>query len=356
SILAVCQSIRDITAEAGTQTGAALSGNLSLRADLSRFQGGYRSIVEGFNQTIDALVHPIQEASAVIQQIAVGNLTVRMEGSYKGDHAVIKDSLNAALDTFNRLLGDIRQASEEVATGSQQLSGSSQSLSQGATEQASSIEQISASIEELAVQTRQNAGSAGTASELSAQARTSALHGNERMRSMLESMNSINESSANISKIIKVIDDIAFQTNILALNAAVEAARAGQYGRGFAVVAEEVRSLAARSAEAAKETTLMIENSIKRVNDGTAIANITAEALEEIVDKVGQATDLVMSISESSNEQAGGIVQINEALSQVSKVVQLNSAAAEQSASSSEELTGQAGMLREMAQRFKLRS
>jgi methyl-accepting chemotaxis protein len=175
------------------------------------------------------------------------------------------------------------------------------------------------------------------------------------MKDMLQSMDEINQSSNNISKIIKVIDDIAFQTNILALNAAVEAARAGQYGKGFAVVAEEVRNLAARSADAAKETTAMIEGSIRKVEIGTNMANETASSLNQIVDGITQAAELVGEIAQASNEQASGVAQVNDGITQVSQVVQTNSATSEESAASSEELAGQAELLKQMVARFKLK-
>lgn len=354
SVLAVYQSIDDIINEVNMLTKSALNGELSVRGDMDKFKGGYREIIDGFNKTIDAIVEPIKEASCVLDEIASGNLTETMKGEYKGDHAAIKDSMNLALGSFNRLLGDIRISSDQVATSAQQLSSSSQTLSQGATEQASSIEEVTSSMEQVSEQTKNNANNASKANSLANQAKEYADIGNEKMEEMINSMSDINESSSNISKIIKVIDEIAFQTNILALNAAVEAARAGQYGKGFAVVAEEVRNLAARSADAAKETTSMIENSIKEVEDGTKITNDTAEALKSIVESVENVTDLVSKIAGASNEQASGIAQINQAIMQVSQVIQTNSATSQEAASASEELSGQAETLNEMVRKFKI--
>ena len=228
-------------------------------------------------------------------------------------------------------------------------------LSQGATEQASSIEELTASIEQVSTQTKINAENASKANGMAEQAKNYAVTGNEQMKEMLKAMDEINESSNNINKIIKVIDDIAFQTNILALNAAVEAARAGQYGKGFAVVAEEVRTLAGRSANAAKETTALIEDSIKKSEEGTRIARETAEALEKIVDSVESVSKLVSDINNASNEQAVAISQINQGVMQVSQVVQENSATSEESAAASEELSGQADLLYELISRFRLR-
>ncbi|RKP47395.1 methyl-accepting chemotaxis protein [Cohnella endophytica] len=298
---------------------------------------------------------PIKRLVESANRIADGDLDLTVEATSKDEIGVLSAAFGKMTDNMNEVLSSIQTASEQVSAGARQVSESSIVLSQGATEQASSVEQLTASLQEISAQTELNAGNASLANTLAEQAKNNAVQGNSRMREMLRAMEDINTSSGNISKIIKVIDEIAFQTNILALNAAVEAARAGQHGKGFAVVAEEVRNLAARSANAAKETTELIEGSIKKVEDGTRIANETADALDHIVEGVAKVAGLVGNISIASNEQASGVAQINQGIIQVSQVVQTNSATSEESASASEQLTGQAEMLKEQVGKFVLR-
>jgi methyl-accepting chemotaxis protein len=348
-------NLKSVNKEIKELISASNEGKLSERANSKNFHGDWSALMEGLNGLIDAIIEPVQEAANVLDELANGNLSVSVKGNYKGDHAKIKNALNETINTFNEVLGDINNASSQVAAGARQISDSAQALSQGTTEQASSVEQLSASMEEIANQTKLNAKNAEQANLLALESKNGASEGNEQMRNMLQAMGAINESSSNISKIIKVIDEIAFQTNILALNAAVEAARAGQHGKGFAVVAEEVRNLAARSANAAKETTVLIEGSIKKVEDGTRIANLTADALNRIVEGITQASALVGEIAVASSEQAAGIAQVNQGIIQVSDVVQSNSATSEESAAASEELSRQAELLREQVSRFKLK-
>ncbi len=298
---------------------------------------------------------PLIKLLSAANKIADGDLDVIITAETKDEVGSLSLAFKKMADNLNEIMLNISMAAEQVAAGSRQVSESSMALSQGATEQASTVEQLTAALEEIASQTEMNAEGANKASMLAGSAKDNALQGNDQMHDMLKAMDDINDSSNNISKIIKVIDEIAFQTNILALNAAVEAARAGQHGKGFAVVAEEVRNLAARSANAAKETTEMIESSIRKVDGGTKIAGHTAEALNRIVEDITKVSDLAADIATASNEQAQGITQVNQGVMQLSDVIQANSATSEESAAASEELSSQAELLKEQVIRFKLR-
>lgn len=300
------------------------------------------------------VIENIRTQAHTAEMIANGDFTVDVYA--KSDKDVLNKALFNIVENNNKMLNEISSVSEQVVTGSGQISESSMKLSGGASEQASSIEELTATIEEIKNQTRLNADHANKANLFANKVKDDATDGNVHMEEMLNAMNEINISSANISKVIKAIDDIAFQTNILSLNAAVEAARAGQYGKGFAVVAEEVRNLATRSAEAAKETTILIENSINKAEHGTTIAKDTANSFKEIVDGIEKVANLVSDIAVASNDQAVSIEQINIGISQVSDVIQENSAASEESAAAGEELFAQAETLKDMVGRFKLKS
>ncbi|SDG24800.1 methyl-accepting chemotaxis sensory transducer [Selenomonas sp. WCT3] len=296
----------------------------------------------------------INRMADAAEVIGGGDLSQPMKSEGDDEIALAVAHFESMRQNLNQSMNNIHVAAEQVAAGSRNVSEASVSLSQGAAEQASSVEELSASISEISSQTASNAENADKANNLTIQARQQAAVGDADMKEMLAAMEDINTSSANISKIIKVIDEIAFQTNILALNAAVEAARAGQHGKGFAVVAEEVRNLAARSAKAAKETTELIEDSITKVESGRAIAGKTAEALMTIMNNVSEVADIVSSIAKASSEQKLALEQIDQGVLQVSQVVQANSATSEQAASASEQLNAQASRLRETADQFRL--
>ena len=309
-----------------------------------------------FGVIIDALnatVASIKEDSQIAREIAKGDLSMKVVP--KSDIDELGQSFQILLNDHNHVLGSIREASLQVTTGSGQVASASQSLAAGSAEQASALVQVSAAIDEIAQRTKNNAQEVNVANNLVIETKEGVVKGNSQMQEMMIAMDDINKSSVDISKIIKVIDDIAFQTNILALNAAVEAARAGSYGKGFAVVAEEVRNLAAKSAKAASETAELIENSIAKVEKGSIIAAETGDALSEIVEHIDKIVDIISRIAVASNEQATAITQIDMALGQVSEVVQSNSATSEQCAAASEELSNQAMRLRELITKFKLR-
>jgi methyl-accepting chemotaxis protein len=306
----------------------------------------------------------VTKLSAVLEKMADGDLTVDYQMADADDDtaetrksfAGIASAFDRTLQGLNVILGQVNAAIEQVSEGSDQVSQSSQTLSQGATEQAASVEEVSASITTVGAQTKLNADNAAQANKLSTGSRKSAETGNDQMTQMLDAMNDINNSSSEVKKIIKVIDEIAFQTNLLALNAAVEAARAGVHGKGFAVVAEEVRNLAHRSANAAKETTDLIEGSAAKSVRGTEIANGTATSLKEISESITKVTDLISEIDFASREQSTAIDEVSDALNQIDQVTQSNAASAEESAATSEELSGQASHLRELINKFRLTS
>lgn len=305
-------------------------------------------------KTMDTFADNLQNVVvASMQQLAKGDLTFKAE--VEDDNDAIGMALKKTGDDLNRLITEIAMATDQIATGSDQVAVTSQTLSQGATQQAASIEEINSSMTEMSSQTETNAHNAMATRELASKAQADAETGNKQMEQMLAAMEDISESGKSISKIIKVIDEIAFQTNLLALNAAVEAARAGQHGKGFAVVAEEVRNLAARSAKAALETAELIEGSVEKAARGTEAAEATSESLAKIVGIVDEMGTLIEEIADSSSVQAQGIKQTRDALSQVDRVIQSNTAAAEQGAAAAEELSGQAAYMRQLVASFKIR-
>lgn len=307
-------------------------------------------LLDEFKQMADA----VKEQTKITEAISHGNLT--MEAKPRSDKDVLGKAIVRLLSENNMTLSNVKEASAQITVGSEQVANASQALAQGSTEQASAIEQVTASMDEVTQRTKENATQAGEANVLVHNIKDMATSGNDQMKSMIQAMDDINASSETISKIIKTIDDIAFQTNILALNAAVEAARAGVHGKGFAVVAEEVRNLAAKSAAAASETAEMIDDTIHKVGNGAKIAQDTAKSLDEIVNSIDEIVGLIGNITSSSNDQATAISQIDQAISQVSTVVQTNAATSEECAAASEELSNQAVTLKNLMARYQLLS
>lgn len=307
----------------------------------------------GMSENLQAL---IKDISYLLGQMAIGNFCIKSEvpEKYVGEYKEILDAMRGIHQTLNGTLSNIDQASEQVNAGASQVSSAAQALSQGATEQAASVEELSTTIAEISRHIQLTAENAQAANTLTGQVGDGVLQSNKKMDEMVAAMGEISEKSNEIGKIIKTIDDIAFQTNILALNAAVEAARAGAAGKGFAVVADEVRNLASKSAEAAKSTTVLIEETVDAVNNGTRIADETSQSLQSVVENANQVVKNIQAIADASNEQANSISQVTTGVDQISTVVQTNSATAQESAAASEELSSQSQMLKDLISKFKL--
>jgi len=354
AMITMMKAIKLLIEDANRLAQAGQDGHLDVRADVSAHQGAYREIITGVNNFIEAVAQPTEEIINVMNQVAKGDLTVRVVSDYNGEFAQLKENVNASLSSLESTIGQVAEAVQQVNSGSQQIADASQSLSQGATEQAASLEEITSSMTEIGSQITKNAESAGQAGKLAHEARNAADAGARNMEQMVESMRDINASSQEIAKVNKVIDDIAFQTNLLALNAAVEAARAGVHGKGFAVVADEVRNLAGRSAKAAKETAEMIDASTKKAENGLTVAEASAASFKQIMDGIVKVADLTGEIAVASNEQAQGITQVNQGLGQIDQVTQQNTAHAEETAAAAEELSGQANHLLTLASQFQV--
>ncbi len=393
------QNLMVVAADIQQLADAAAEGKLNSRIDATKYANSWADIAHGLNNLLEGIVGPISETIAVVEAMSKGDLSNHMKGNYKGAYDKLKQELNKTLNTlssyvgdisntlqqmgqknlnvsvsmdyagdfapikqamayiidaFNGILHDIHISSEQVAAGARQISESSMTLASGAAEQAMAVDQLLATLGGITAQTKQNAEDAKAANDLALQTKENAAVGNEEMHGMLVAMEEINAASVNISKIIKVIDDIAFQTNLLALNAAVEAARAGQHGKGFAVVAEEVRSLAARSKNAAQETTALIQGSVEKVNEGAKIANQTADTLNAIVGQISEISQLVGGVAEASSAQEAEIAMINDGIDKIAAVTQTNTATSEEEAAAAQQLTSQAELSNNMVAQFKL--
>lgn len=346
--IVMSQTLRKGTKEVTKVADALVAGKVDIEIK-KQYNDEFGLMLDDLQKVVDAT----RANTEIAQAVADGDMTVTV--TPKSEEDALGQALLKMVQSNNYTLGEIKEAAYQVTTGASQVASASDALAQGSTEQASAIQQITASIDDVAERTKQNAGQANDAATLMVEVIEDVKKGNVEMQEMVKAMEAINTASENISKIIKVIDDIAFQTNILALNAAVEAARAGEAGMGFAVVAEEVRNLAAKSASAAAETAEMIEDSIKKVNAGSKIAKETAAALDKITEAVRKSESYVTEIAEASNYQATAIAQIDQAIEQVSQVVQTNSATSEECAAASEELANQAAKMRELVAVYKLK-
>ncbi len=331
----------------------AARGKLDQRLTPDDYDGFVKNIAEGVNELLDAVVPPLREGSRVMQAMSEGDLTARMEGDFKGEFAEFRDAIHTSLENLDQLVGQILEGAGNVRSASAEIAQGNTDLSQRTEEQASSLEETASSMEEMTSTVKSNADNAKQANQLASAARDKAQEGGEVVDKAVTAMGEINQSSKKIADIIGVIDEIAFQTNLLALNAAVEAARAGEQGRGFAVVATEVRNLAQRSAQAAKEIKTLINDSVERIGEGSKLVDNSGKALEDIVESVKKVSDIIAEIAAASEEQSTGLDEINKAVTQLDEVTQQNAALVEEAAAASESLDDQSRELLELMSFFK---
>jgi len=334
----------------------ASAGELDARLQEDEFIGFLSTIATGINQVLDAVVVPIHEAQDVLQKMSEGDLQVSMDGDYQGEFARLQSSLTRTRDKLSETVAQIRSIGGDINTSSREISESNNSLSESTTEQASSLEETAASMEEMTATVRQNAHSAERADSLAKEASVVATKGGKVAQEAAEAMGEISASSKQIADIVNVIDNIAFQTNLLALNASVEAARAGEQGRGFSVVAQEVRKLAQRSAEAAKDIKTLIDDSVNRIDAGSRLAAESSDSLTKIVASVAEVSSIVTEIATASNEQSNGITQVNRAVEQMDSVTQRNAAQVEQTAAATTTMSRQAEDMMALMDFFKVDS
>jgi methyl-accepting chemotaxis protein len=345
-----------INGEIKRLSSAAASGDFTQRGDVEKYQYDFRDMVEGLNGLMKTTDGNLAEVSELLQAIARGDLTARMEGDFHGVFATMRDDANATVAQLTEIVGGIQMAALSINTAAGEIASGNSDLSRRTEQQAANLEETAASMEELTSTVRQNAESARQANQLAIGAAGVASQGGEVVGKVVSTMTDIEQSSKKIAEIISVIDGIAFQTNILALNAAVEAARAGEQGRGFAVVASEVRTLAQRSANAAKEIKGLIETSVDKVADGSALVNQAGTTMSEIVASVQRVTDIMAEISAASQEQSAGIEQVNQTITQMDETTQQNAALVEEATAAARSMEEQAQVLTESVSVFKLQA
>lgn len=348
------QTLGQLDGAIASLSQAARHGRLQERAPAEQFQGAFRGLVGGLNATLDAILEPIGHARRALDAVAARRLSARMPATFAGDHATLAETFNTATQALDQTLLEVHGAAAQVSSASTQIAEGAQSLAHGAAEQAASLDRVNESIRQLGGVTRDNATRAEAARALSAQALESTARGSAVAKQLSDAMVRIRESSAATARILKTIDEIAFQTNLLALNAAVESARAGDAGRGFAVVAEEVRNLARRSAEAAKQTSQLIAESVDSAEQGAELERQVAVELGGVSDQVQRVGDVLSQVAGACGRQRDDIHQLTQAFTQLNGTTQQAAATAEESASAAEELAGQATLLTSMVDRFEL--
>jgi methyl-accepting chemotaxis protein len=356
AMVAMKENINKLLSDVSVLAGAAVQGRLDVRANASNHGGEFAAIIKGINETLDKTIAPIDEASRVLERIAQRDLTVRMKGDYRGDHATIKQALNKALDNLNSGFNEVAIEASEISQACEQLAAGSQLAAEGTSQEAQALENVSTSVNEIAEMIRQTSTNAQHIKNLTTSARDLTATGVDAMNHLSEAIDKIKHSSGETSRIVKTIDEIAFQTNLLALNAAVEAARAGAAGKGFAVVADEVRSLAIRSAEAAKNTTELIEGAVRNSEEGVHLNEDVLLHLHGIHDQVNQVFSTMTEVAAAAQQQNSLIDMISRAVNEINDITQRNAAAVQQSASAVRHLSHQADEMRATAAMFQLSS
>jgi len=348
------ETLQNIVGEAQGLIEAGRRGQLSKRGNPERFQGAYAELIVGMNSMLDTVLEPIVEAQRVLERVAQRDLTARVEGTYHGDHAAIKHSLNSALENISEVFASLTTAIRQVNSAATEIGAGSQELASGAADQARSVDQVSNRIKLVDGRTKANVVDAQDARGAMERAHQDTEAGVTSMEQLAEAVSEIKKSADATAKIVKTIDEIAFQTNLLALNAAVEAARAGDAGRGFAVVADEVRALALRAAAAARNTSALIEESVQKTETGVKLNEAVRKRLEEIRVGVQRASDMMSNISTGAREQERELAEVSSAMSQIGSLTQRTAANAEESASAAAELSAQAGEMHDLASQFNV--